>query len=86
MEKQITFKDLVMHVEKDQALTYLIDNMFFYDHEMSSKEIYEKGSKVFDVLRTMEPVKKDDLKLSVWHGLTDDHEAGYDVSGIGHSE
>ena len=86
MEKQVTFKDLVMHVEKDQALTYLIDNMFFYDHEMSSKEIYEKGSKVFDVLRTMEPVKKDDLKLSVWHGLTDDHEAGYDVSGIGYSE
>lgn len=86
MEKRVTFKDLVMQVDKDQALTYLIYNMFFYDHEMSSKEIYEKGAKVFDVLRTMEPVKKDDLELAVWHGLTDDHKAGYDVSGIGYSE
>lgn len=86
MEHRITFKDLVMQVEKDQALTYLIENMCYYDRDMSSKDIYEKGSKVFDVLRTMEPVKKDDLELAVWHGLTENHELGYNVSGIGYHE
>lgn len=84
MEKHVTFKDLVMQVDKDHALTYLIENMFYYGHKEFA-EIYEKGAKVFDVLRAMEPVKGD-LELSVWHGLTDDHEIDYNVSGVGYNE
>jgi len=42
MEKRITFKDLVMQVNKDQVLTYLIDNMCSFDNDVSSKDIYEK--------------------------------------------
>lgn len=86
MGKRITFKDLVMQVDKDQALTYLIDNMCSFDNDVSSKDIYEKGSNVLDVLRTMEPVENNDLELAVWHGLTEDHEVGLDVSGIGYNE
>lgn len=86
MEKRITFKDLVMQVEKDQALTYLIDNMRLYDCDMSSEDIYEKGGKVLDVLREMEPAKESDMELTVWHGLADNHEVGFDVSGYGYDE
>lgn len=86
MEKQITFKDLIMQVEKDHALTYLIDNMRSCDCEMSSKDIYEKGSKVFEALREMKPAEECDMELSVWHGLAENHDVGFDVSGYGYNE
>lgn len=58
MGKSITFKDLVMLVEKDHALTYLIENGCMLDNDVLGKDIYESGSKVFDVHLKMEPDKK----------------------------
>lgn len=86
MGKRITFKDFVMLVEKDQALTYLIENECMLDNDVLGKDVYESGSKVFDVLRKMEPAEKSDMELSVWHGLTDYHEVGFDVSGYGYND
>lgn len=86
MGKRITFKDLVMQVETDQALTYLIENECMFDKKTPPKVIYEKGKNVLDILKTMEPVINEDLELAVWHGLTDNHEVGFDVSGIGYNE
>ena len=84
--KCITFKDLVMQVDKNQALTYFIDNMRLTGNNDSDTELYEKGNKIFETLQAMEPVTKKDLKLVVWHGMTEEHEVGYDVSGVGYNE
>ena len=88
MKKNITLKDLVMQVDKEQVLTYLMENYTVFEREeFSTEAVYKKGSKMFRTLRTMEPVPCNDLKLSVWHGLTEDkHAVGYDVSGYGYSE
>lgn len=86
MEKRVTFKDLVMQVDKNQALTYFVDYMRSTGHKDPDEELYEKGNKVFETLQAMEPITKEDLKLAVWHGMTDNHEVGYDVSGVGYNK
>lgn len=51
-----------MQVDKNQALTYFIDNMRSTGNNDSDTELYEKGNKVFETLQALEPVTKKRLE------------------------
>lgn len=91
--ERVTLYDLVMQIDKEQALTYFMEyttwgERYEPDYEESDRFLtkeYEECSRFYDSLKMMVP-KECPLELVVWHGLTEDNKIGYDVRGKGYSK